>query len=75
MNSILNFIQQEKKVFNTTVDNTVEKPDRIAVSGSARDGSAFCTGAGAGTFVVLRRAAVDIWYVFCVPSNCENQSR
>jgi hypothetical protein len=46
-----------KKVFNTTVDNSVEKPDRIAVSDSARDGSALCTGAGAGTFVVLWRAA------------------
>jgi hypothetical protein len=61
MNSIdeldLELYPERKKVFNTTVDNSVEKPDRIAVSDSARDSSALCTGAGAGTFVVRRRAA------------------
>ena len=41
------------KVFNTTVENSVEKHSSIFVSDSARDGSAFCTGASAGTFVVL----------------------
>ncbi|MFY9741594.1 MAG: hypothetical protein WAK21_06300, partial [Candidatus Sulfotelmatobacter sp.] len=39
------------KVFNTTVDNPVEKRGAIIVSNSARDGSAFCTGASAGTLV------------------------
>jgi hypothetical protein len=42
-----------KKVFNTTVDNPVEKRGGMIVSNSARDGSAFCTGASAGTFVVV----------------------
>jgi hypothetical protein len=41
-----------KKVFNTTVDNTVEKGDCIFVSDSGREGSTLCTGAGAGTFVL-----------------------
>jgi hypothetical protein len=40
------------KVFNTTVDNAVEKRGSILVSDAARDGSAFCTGASAGTFVL-----------------------
>jgi hypothetical protein len=40
------------KDFNTTVENSVEKHRRIFVSDSARDGSALCTGASAGTFVV-----------------------
>jgi hypothetical protein len=41
-----------KKVFNTTVDKTVEKHGSIFVSDSARDGSALCTDASAGTFVL-----------------------
>jgi hypothetical protein len=41
-----------RKVFNTSVENSVEKHDGISVSDSAENGSAFCTGAGAGTFVV-----------------------
>ena len=42
-----------KKVFNTTVDNAVEKQGSIVVSDSSGDGSAFCTGASAGTLVPL----------------------
>jgi hypothetical protein len=41
-----------KKVFNTTVDKTVEKHGSIFVSDSAKDGSALCTDASAGTFVL-----------------------
>ena len=44
-----------RKVFNTTVENSVEKHDSIFVSDSAGDGSAFCTGASAGTFVRINR--------------------
>jgi len=44
--------QHEEQVFNTTVENSVEKPERIFVSDSTSDGSAFCTGASAGTFVL-----------------------
>jgi hypothetical protein len=76
MNSIygfgLEFDRVRKKVFNTTVDNSVEKPDRIAVSDSARDSSALCTGAGAGTFVVRKRADGGFLADFPVPSNREN---
>jgi hypothetical protein len=43
------------EVFNMSVENSVEKGQSIFVSDSARDGSAFCTGAGAGTFVVISR--------------------
>ena len=43
----------QKKVFNTTVDNAVEKQGSIVVSDSSRDGSALCTGASAGTVVPL----------------------
>jgi hypothetical protein len=39
-------------VFNTSVENSVEKPDSIFVSDSAKDSSAFCTGASAGTSVL-----------------------
>jgi hypothetical protein len=46
------------KVFNTSVDNAVEKQDRIFVSDSARNGSAVCTGVGAGTFVL--QPSVDV---------------
>ena len=46
------------KVFNTTVDNAVEKQDGIFVSDSARNVSAVCTGASAGTFVL--QPAVDM---------------
>jgi hypothetical protein len=49
---------EARKVFNTTVENSVEKRDGISVSDSARDGSAFCTGASAGTLVVLLKTAV-----------------
>jgi hypothetical protein len=41
-----------QKVFNKNVDNSVEKDSCIFVSDSAREGSAFCTEAGAGPFVV-----------------------
>jgi hypothetical protein len=44
--------RRANKVFNTRVENSVEKHDSIFVSDSARDGSAFCTASGAGTFVV-----------------------
>jgi hypothetical protein len=49
------FVVELKKVaevFNITVENSVEKGDGIFVSDSARDGSALCTGASAGTFVL-----------------------
>jgi hypothetical protein len=41
-----------EEVFNTIVENSVEKRESIFVSDSARDGSAFCTGASAGTFAM-----------------------
>src|ERR1700726_2601245 len=41
-----------EKVFNTTVENSVEKHECIFVSDATRDGSAFCTGASAGTLVL-----------------------
>jgi hypothetical protein len=37
------------------VENSVEKHDSIFVSDSAGDGSAFCTGAGAGTLARQRQ--------------------
>jgi hypothetical protein len=43
-----------EKVFNTSVENSVEKRGSIFVSDSEGDGSALCTGASAGTLVVLR---------------------
>jgi hypothetical protein len=43
---------QPKKVFNISVENSVEKPGRIFVSDSAGDGSTLCTTPGAGTFGV-----------------------
>jgi hypothetical protein len=43
---------REQKVFNTTVENSVEKHRSIFVSDSAENGSAFCTAARAGTFVL-----------------------
>jgi hypothetical protein len=48
-----------QKVFNTTVDNAVEKDGRIFVSDSAGDGSALCTAASAGTFVVRLQAIAE----------------
>src|SRR5271169_303121 len=45
-------------VFNSTVENSVEKHDGISVSDSARDGSALCTGASAGAFVLQLRTNV-----------------
>ncbi|HEY6767157.1 MAG TPA: hypothetical protein VI386_20545, partial [Candidatus Sulfotelmatobacter sp.] len=39
-----------KKVFNTIVENAVEKYRCISVSGLARDVLAVCTAASAGTF-------------------------
>jgi hypothetical protein len=45
-------LHRNKKVFNTTVDKTVEKHGSIFVSDSARNGSALCTAASAGTFVL-----------------------
>jgi hypothetical protein len=53
-----------EKVFNTTVDNAVEKNDSFFVSDSAGDGSAFCTGAGAGTFVVSSELAPRASFTF-----------
>jgi hypothetical protein len=47
---------RETKVFNTTVDNSVEKLGSIVVSDSSGNGSAFCTGASAGTLVLRWRA-------------------
>jgi hypothetical protein len=47
-----------EKVFNITVENAVEKNDSIFVSDSVGNGSAFCTGAGAGTFVVSSELAL-----------------
>ena len=76
MNSVYGFGLESdrvrKKVFNTTVDNSVEKPDRIAVSDSARDSSALCTGAGAGTFVVRKRVASGFLADFSVHYHREN---
>jgi len=40
------------EVFNTFVENAVEKGLNTSVSDSSRDGSTHCTEAGAGTFVV-----------------------
>jgi hypothetical protein len=45
-----------EKVFNTIVENSVEKRGSIFVSDSARDGSALCTAVRAGTFVVQMHA-------------------
>jgi hypothetical protein len=45
-------IGEVTKVFNTTVENAVEKHETILVSDSGRDGLALCTGASAGTFVL-----------------------
>jgi hypothetical protein len=39
-------------VFNTFVQNRVENGHAILLTLSTRDGSAFCTGESAGTFVV-----------------------
>jgi hypothetical protein len=44
-------VRARRKVFNTTVGNSVEKLDGIFVSDSTTGGSAFCTGASAGTLV------------------------
>jgi hypothetical protein len=44
--------REAEEVFNTTVENAVEKHESIFVSDSAKDGSAFCTGASAGTLVL-----------------------
>ena len=41
------------EVFNIFVENLVEKRHSISVSDSPGVGSALCTGAGAGTLVVL----------------------
>jgi hypothetical protein len=51
--------ERPRRVFNTTVDNPVEKGAGIVVSNSAEDGSAFCTGASAGTFVVHHESMVS----------------
>jgi hypothetical protein len=48
---------RETKVFNTTVDNSVEKLGGIVVSDSPGIVSAFCTGASAGTLVTLDAGA------------------
>jgi hypothetical protein len=50
------------KVFNTTVENSVEKRGSILVSDSASDGSPLCTGVSAGT-VVLRPSARGAWFL------------
>jgi 23S rRNA (cytidine1920-2'-O)/16S rRNA (cytidine1409-2'-O)-methyltransferase len=42
----------DAEVFNTFVENSVEKGHSIFVSDSVRDASTLCTEAGAGTFVV-----------------------
>jgi 23S rRNA (cytidine1920-2'-O)/16S rRNA (cytidine1409-2'-O)-methyltransferase len=47
------FFRLVRKVFNTTVDNVVEKYGRIRLTRSLTGGSALCTEASAGTFVVL----------------------
>jgi hypothetical protein len=59
---------QKKKVFNTTVENSVEKQKSIFVSGSASDSSALCTAARAGTFVVLQRAKTGRLRNHLIPS-------
>src|SRR5579863_4327851 len=46
-----------EQVFNTIVENSVEKHESIFVSDSARDGSALCTGVSAGTFVLQPSAS------------------
>jgi hypothetical protein len=52
-------VSQNKKVFNTTVDKTVEKHGSIFVSDSAGDVSALCTDASAGTFVLQPLIGAD----------------
>jgi hypothetical protein len=49
------------EVFNTVVDNAVEKHGSILVSDATRDGSALCTGASAGTFVLHPSEAVVVF--------------
>ncbi len=46
------------EVFNTFVENAVEKGRSTFVSDSPRDASTLCTEAGAGTFVV-QLAGID----------------
>jgi nitrogen regulatory protein PII-like uncharacterized protein len=48
------------KVFNILVENSVEKADRIVVTDSSRDASTLCTGASAGTFVVVLPVRHDL---------------
>jgi hypothetical protein len=49
---------EAEKVFNTCVENSVEKCGRIFVSNSREIISAFCTGAGAGTSWPCRNSMV-----------------
>jgi hypothetical protein len=56
------------EVFNTSVENSVEKHESIFVSDSARDGSALCTGARAGLFVLQPLARTSL------PSRCPTPS-
>jgi hypothetical protein len=46
-----------KKVFNTTVGNSVENRESILVSDLLADALALCTAAGAGTLVERRPGA------------------
>jgi hypothetical protein len=50
---------EEPKVFNTGVENAVEKQHRIPVSDSSGYASALCTAAGAGTFGVQLLAKTE----------------
>ena len=50
--AFFNVLGLDAEVFNTFVENSVEKGHSIFVSDSVRDASTLCTEAGAGTFVV-----------------------
>jgi hypothetical protein len=46
-------------LFNTSVENTVEKRRGLDVNGSSANASAFCTGDVAGTFVLAVEKEFD----------------
>jgi hypothetical protein len=58
----------QKKVFNTTVENTVDKCGCILVSDSSINSSALCTGARAGTFVVFEEGKTGRQSNHTIPS-------
>jgi hypothetical protein len=60
-NNLAKFLDSEK-VFNTTVDNTVEKYECILLNALLTGASAFCTEAGAGTSVLQPSAKLEKFY-------------